>query len=446
MNTVSGKPSAIRPFWSVIGESLGLFALFAVVYLALGANIGTLAMLALSLGYLAWTYVSSAGAADGSPISTFKVALFGLAQLISGVLAVAQLSMLLFGVWVLSAYDLPAVSENGVIGFLTSRDSTTLVIPLFLAVLFVLALLSFTLLRPAGVGYFQFISDLFSNDRKRLFRLVALWIVLGMAFAGLVNVAGAALTTNLVLTEMAPGRDVTAFEQATMFPVIPYSLAAACLLLALYRPMLSAEFARAAGKPAEAPAWRGLFAGAGSLAVLVGLVDFMVVGVIATLTVVPAIPAVAALPDSIGQWETAQRAEGMTTGEIAEKLNSMGRWSAGDPDNGLASLLPDYKDAMNLSGMNVNGCTVDVTAGVADPLQIEGVDSSSSDLKYCARISCTHPAKGRSDPSTSLVSSHGSQNLYWMKMLYIDVMARGRAFAPGGFCTDTGELAESYQG
>jgi len=130
---------------------------------------------------------------------------------------------------------------------------------------------------------------------------------------------------------------------------------------------------------------------------------------------------------------------------LAAEPNRLGSWTPEAPDAGLATLVADPNAAFD------DSCTSRLAAGLADPAGDEGGTpppprDESADLKFCIAVACAPPVAWRAPPALALLSSHSSRARYWRKDMCLDVFAVGRAAAPGGYCTETGELADSYQG
>jgi hypothetical protein len=175
-------------------------------------------------------------------------------------------------------------------------------------------------------------------------------------------------------------------------------------------------------------------------------------GVVAALTSVAGIAPTFGTAEAVETWVEEQRAEGRTGAELAAILNEHGRWSADSPEAGLPVLFPDLMDTLPLDDSSGNGnCGITLAASVADPAAVRdadwlAVEQAESDLRYCIRTACPSPVAWDAPDPILLYSSHPSRNEHWLENIFIDVFATGRATAPGGYCTASGELADSYQG
>ncbi len=141
----------------------------------------------------------------------------------------------------------------------------------------------------------------------------------------------------------------------------------------------------------------------------------------------------------------AQREAGRSNVEIAAELNRIGSWTPDAPGAGLATLVEvPERTFVDSCRLRLAADVTDTTAhGAFDWLPAEQADS---DLKYCLAVTCTTALPWETPPALLLVSSHDSQAPNWSIRFSADVFADGVAYAPGGYCTADGRLAEEFQG
>lgn len=195
---------------------------------------------------------------------------------------------------------------------------------------------------------------------------------------------------------------------------------------------------------------------------------------------VPALEAGRAVGGDLEFWAIEMRVTGRGLEEMAAMVNENGFWRPEEPDRGLVELMPGLTESLAVSGLQP-GCGITVAAAVATPEdaarpipnrsgwqplieelgQKEAEESGTvgsreelfsgdsyerSPLRYCVKVTCPVPVVWDAPPAVSLYSSHPSDKLDWMMGIYFDLDADGVAKSPGGYCTVSGELADSYQG
>ncbi len=204
------------------------------------------------------------------------------------------------------------------------------------------------------------------------------------------------------------------------------------------------------------------------------------IGLLAAGGSVPATVAAKTVGDELGTWAIEMQEAGHGTDELVATVNASGFWRPEAPEGGLATLMSDLGGSFDQAGLRP-GCEVVVSAAAATPDDAarprpdiphrqlsspnpreadtpqNGMTASSpkeagdehdaaSPLRYCARVTCPVPVAWDAPPAIALYSSHPSTRPDWMLNVYFDVFAGGVATAPGGYCTETGELADTYQG
>jgi hypothetical protein len=207
------------------------------------------------------------------------------------------------------------------------------------------------------------------------------------------------------------------------------------------------------------------------------------VALVAATASVPAMLTGISTAGALDDWSAGQLAAGRPTAEIVAMVNEHGRWSTAEPDKGLPELLPGLGE--DLAEMDLRrDCRITVASAPADPEEIGTIEwpnmsdwtpaierySDESNrvgkaaeaenevvpeadepyeppaLRYCIRVACASPVAWNAPPSVFLYSSHPGSSPEWMWWMRIDLFAAGRAPEPGGYCTETGALAERYQG
>ena len=218
----------------------------------------------------------------------------------------------------------------------------------------------------------------------------------------------------------------------------------------------------------------------GAAGILSSMLWGLHVALLAAAASVPALEAGRAVGGELDKWAFEMQEAGRTTDEIVAMVNDNGFWQPEQPERGLVALMPGLGESFEESGLQ-QGCRVTVAAVPATPEDAarpppdisgwrplsmelgeqEGRESDMADidedevsvepyetspLRYCVKVACPVPVTWDAPPAISLYSSHPSEKSDWMYWIYFDLYVQGRAGAPGGYCTETGELADSYQG
>ena len=276
------------------------------------------------------------------------------------------------------------------------------------------------------------------------------------------SIAGSVLILRPFLTQLHIGEEPSVLEMAGTFPFLPLGLLVVAAMLAIYRRMAFACMSSGAilhaytGTDGESPIPE---TGTAALAVLcvwaVGIYAVLApvhLAQVAEKSLIVGIPATLGAEEAIEEWAGARRVEGMTGAEMAAILNEHGSWNPDSPEAGLPTLFPDLREIMPVGNeLGAVACSITVAAAATNPASVSDTDwllpdQAESDLKYCVRTACPSPVAWDAPDTVTLVTSHASQNEEWVVTLFIDVFARGRAPAPGGYCTADGRLADEFQG
>ncbi len=182
----------------------------------------------------------------------------------------------------------------------------------------------------------------------------------------------------------------------------------------------------------------------------------LLLGVTATTTVNVATEAVQSYK-RIDGWVKDQLSKGSTPDEIVEKIGE-GNWNSLSPEDGLAEIIPEFKDLMkNSDGEDLK---IKLSARALSPALIEALkdhlpklDSdkiSNRKIAYCLHFTSNFinsELYSIFGEKTWLFSSHASHKKYWWGNGRIsnDVLSN-EIRSSGGFCTKEGLLAQEYQG
>ncbi len=452
-----------RPGAVFLVETLALFAVLAAPYFILDYGWSFIANAVFMLGYILWPRLASwrkrktatepAVKPKGPPIRVFLLVLGFQCSVL--VIATGVTATIVVG-WMTWAYWIELVPGGAPLMVWAIPGILVLAPVLFLA-----------LARPRGKGTPA--NDFLAAVRsKGLAPFRESWLITAtffLAFFCLLLLSVSIPAFHQILRALKLGEELAVWELALVFPFIPLGLIAIAAMLSIHRMIghgrnspgaIVEAYAR---EPADslAPASRtGAFGGfavtCAWVATLYAILYPIHFGMVAALSSVVSIAPSFATQEAVETWVEEQRAEGRTGAELAAILNEHGSWSADSPEAGLPVLFPDLKDSLpveNTSGLG--SCGITLAAGVADPAAVSGVDwlepeQAGSDLRYCIRTACPSPVSWDAPDTIILQSSHSSQNKYWLQYLFIDVFANGRAPAPGGYCTATGDLADSFQG
>jgi len=328
--------------------------------------------------------------------------------------------------------------------------------------------------------------------------VLSLWIsgFIGLgASAILPIVIGPAILFYHFLDMVRWDRIPTIWDLFVADPVLPLGLLASAGILVSWRHILLWE-----GSPADEPPdgepGRGetnavgmpvriavaIVGIAAPLAALIVTIHFMVVLLTAAI---PALSAGAGTGRALAQWADGLKNSGRPDAKIVATINELGHWSPDAPGEGLARLLPDLVEDPD-DGIARWNCTVTVTAGTMEAAEREAqpwletldhwtylghdvtrrfdeeMDRSASEseqaeedndettpmppVRYCITATCPSPLAWQAPDAVAMYSSHPSASPHWLFNARADVLLEGREASAGGYCTETGELADSYQG
>ncbi len=334
-------------------------------------------------------------------------------------------------------------------------------------ILFLVPLLHLALARPLGKGGAA--NEFLAGVRSKGFvHFHAFWLsgaALGFAIICLFVFHLVVRAASFLTTVMNDSEVPSFWQLVTAFPLLPLGLVASAGFLALARVLSRSSLSGRA-------AYRAYISDAGDsptpakntnalagVAVLCGWgITLFVVLYPLHLASVMATSSIAGLEllsetlQAVERWTDEQRASGRTSLQMAQVLDEHGHWNADAPEIGLPELFPELKDALlREDGSGIGNCHVTVAAGAIPPTLAHDVDwregrQAQSDLRYCLRVACPSPAVWDAPAPVVLYSSQASQNEQWTRNLFFDVLAKGRAAAPGGNCTAVGELADRFQG
>ncbi len=440
----------------IVLETLILTAVMAASYYPLDNGWGMIVIALVVLGYFAWAVGSAIWRRRGGERSPFMVHLLVAAIQICAVFITAGVAAVVILFWVSGAYSTDIIA-----------DSTGAVVWLYagLALAAPALFLAIIVWRP-GRGGTPFADFRAAIHTKGLGPFRGSWLAasaftlaifcLFMVIAG--EVSGRLLLDNLYTIN--PGVPPSLWDVIRMLPYMPLALIAGAAMLAFFRASERENSTRAilqayageAGGAAAPGVGGGLAVACGMAITMYAILYPLHISMVAALSSVEGIYPAQQTAEAVETWVEEQRAEGRTGAELAAVLNEHGRWSADSPEAGLPVLFPDLKRALPLDDTSgLAGCSITLAAGVADPAAVRDADwleveQAASDLRYCVRTACPSPVKWDAPDSILLYSSHISQNEHWLGNLFIDVFATGRAIAPGGYCTASGELAGSFQG
>jgi hypothetical protein len=298
---------------------------------------------------------------------------------------------------------------------------------------------------------------------------------------------GMAITLDMLIEVMSPGRTASFLDLIEMFPFLPACMAVtAVTAVALGKLMGYGAFdavVRALreddAEPRPRDAWWPVLAtitltsSAGTIAVAMWA---LYVAIAAATASVFALQAGAEVGGTLKYWAIVEHEAGRPKDELAAMVNAKGYWSKAEPGEGLPELLPGMNEI--IAGFDLEReCRIQVAAAPAEPEDgniartslpyaelpdfpdsEDSDDSSRADgagaagfgeappLRFCVKVTCPVPVNWDAPPAISLYSSHATGSQNWIYQSYFDLYAEGVAASPGGYCTASGELAESFQG
>lgn len=442
--------------WALLETFIVFVVLAGPFFLGVSTDLLILGPLGLIAAYVIWALVAAYWRPSRDLPSKLRTGLFSLAQLASAWLAARGAASLFLGIWLQVAYR-PNVNDVGEYGhtvptrhsFLAPIDFALIVVSV---AIFLLAS-SFFLRRDGESGD----DCALRADRVRsLLPAAAATLLLGFAIASVDSVNASAGALSLLLQEANPYRDVGGWFVAGEFPAMPVAiLAAAVLLVAFRRAQPAALACLRETRPVAASRVPAVLAALGGIGISLGWLLYIVhIGVTAALGPANMIVGWKVVSGATTDWVAAQSEAGRSPDEIAADLRAHGNWTSAEPDAGLAAFLPGPGE--NLGELNLaSGCSITIDAGVVDSAALRDRDwirefetdiRPLTDVAYCIRMACPSPVVWHEHSVVVLDSSHPSRNRYWLKVFSLDLFGNGRTVEPGGYCTETGELAESFQG
>ena len=441
-----------RPWVMFLAEALILSAVMAAPYFLLENFWGMIVIALVVLGYIVWVVGSAVRRSRAGERPPFKAHLLVAGIQTCAAFITVGLGAAIILAWVSWAYSIDIIAETtGAIVWLI--PGVAVAAPaLFLAII---ASRPGRESRPTPDFRAAIHRKGFGPFRRSWLAASAFTLAI---FCLLVVIAGV-FAAQFLLDSFNTGEEPSMWDVVLTFPFLPLALIAGAAMLAIFRAGERENSTRAIVQAYAEEGGSAAPGTGGGLAVACGLAVTLYVilypfhlGLVAWLSPVAGITPTMDTAEAVETWVEEQRAEGRTGAELAAILDEHGRWSADSPEAGLPELFPDLKDTLPSEGTSeLASCSITLAAGVADPAAVRDVDwleveQAESDLRYCIRTSCPSPVKWEAPGSILLFSSHFSQNEHWVENIFIDVFATGRAIAPGGYCTASGELAESFQG
>ena len=435
-----------RPGTVFLVETLILSVVMAAPILLSGSAWGMAVTGLVILVYLIWTVERGKPDRKGSKKNPERVTLLNLAFMFSVPVIGLGLFATCVAVWaILSFRDLPYPVDGlymipAIPGFLL----LVLAPVLFLA-----------LARPRGTGTPA--DDFLAAVRDRgLAPFREVWLqaaALALALTCALTVAAGLMTMPLLLAAWNLGKTPPMWEVALVFPFLPLGLIATAAMLSIFRMIgspvrseleIMQAYAGEAGKtPAPTPR-TGVFGGFAvtccALTALYTTLYPLHLGIVLALSMVTGLEATVEAAETIEEWADVERDHGRTEAELAAILNQYGGWNPQAPEAGIPALFPELGEAMPVGNdMGAATCTMTIAAAVT-------AGQAAPDLTYCIRTACPSPVSWNAPDVVTLASSHASRNARWTEIYFFDLLAEGRALAPGGYCTASGELANSFQG
>ena len=441
----------------IVLETLILTAVMAASYYPLDNGWGMIVIAVVVLAYFVWAVGSAIWRRRGGERPPFMVHLLVAAIQICAVFITVGVGAVVILAWVSGAYSADIIAETtGAVVWLYT--GVALAAPaLFLAIV---------ASRP-GRGGSPAADFRAAIHRKGFGPFRGSWLTASAftlaSFCLFTVIAGEVMGRLLLdnLYTMNPGVPPSLWDVVRTFPFLPPALIAGAAMLAIFRAgerenttrAIVQAYAEEGGSVAPGAGVGGGLAVACGMAVTIYAILYPLhLGMVAALSSVAGIAPAQGTAEAVETWVVEQRAEGRTGAELAAILNEHGRWSAESPEAGLPELFPNLKERLSPEDFagNVN-CSITLAAGIADPAAVRDadwleVDQAESDLRYCVRTACPSPVTWDAPDSILLYSSHPSRNEHWLENIFIDVFVTGRATAPGGYCTASGELADSFQG
>jgi hypothetical protein len=298
---------------------------------------------------------------------------------------------------------------------------------------------------------------------------------------------GMAVSLDDLFKVMFPGREASFLDLIEIFPFLPAGMAAvAVMAVALGKIRDYSAFdavVRALreddAEPEPRDAWWPVLSTitlTSSAGIIAAAIWALHVAIVAATASMFAHLAGTEVGGTVRYWAIIEHATGRPKDELAAAVNAKGYWSKAEPGEGLPELLPNMNEI--IAGFDrQKECRIQVAAAPAEPEDgniarsassygepLDFPDSEESDdsdwadgagdagysdappLRFCVKVTCPIPVNWDTPPAIALYSSHATASQNWIYQSYFDLYAEGVAASPGGFCTATGELAESYQG
>lgn len=195
------------------------------------------------------------------------------------------------------------------------------------------------------------------------------------------------------------------------------------------------------------------------VALAIALYGCIHIAVVAATTSVPAFVSATVAGTEAFKWVVEQQENGVAPADIAAGLNDHGRPDLLRPEDGLAVLLPNFRDLLE-NRVPRRDCNIALHAAVADPAELIGMAwpedlNSHGDpeapreiigVKYCVKVTCPSIVVGDDRPMSAIFTSHPTTNPGWLYTLRFQLFYPDEELNAGGYCTKEGELAAEYQG
>ena len=452
-------PSPRKP--SLALALLEIAALFTVLaWLLFSGKSGILIVLVPSgvvAIYLIWAIVAAILQTSASLPSPLRIVVFSISQLVGGTIAVAGLARLLSGAWGYFSYRVPVIDPIDFdLAFPLNLSTAVMLAPVAVLAGLAVFFLAVPLLRRDHETVGQCFAGIGVRGVGALWPALVAWLLIGLAVNSLAAVVGtvAALPPALRVIDLFGG--VTGWRMAVEFPGFAGAVLASAVFIVAFRRMqpaalLSLRVPSRVTRP-------GILSGAavvGGIGAISGWHLYILhIGMIVALGASSMIVGWGDISRATDAWIDRQVAAGRNPGVIATDLRDYGRWSMSDPASGLPEIFPELGRDMNHLALRPD-CTVTIDAGVADNTALpadrwlEGyvaVYRPLPEVSYCIRLACPSPVVWHDHSIVIFHSSHPSRSGDWAYNLYMDYTGAGRATSPGGYCTETGDLADSYQG
>ena len=181
-----------------------------------------------------------------------------------------------------------------------------------------------------------------------------------------------------------------------------------------------------------------------------GAAELIRVGFVAAMSGVPAISLEFRARTAIDEWIGDSMVRGLSAESLVAQLNEKGHWASEEPEQGLPELISELGEQFAKFDDENLRCTMHVAAGTLSDEEKSATAQldeakKARPIKYCFTIVCRSLSVTEDDEVTWMVSSHSSKREGWSGSLTTTILF-DEIHAPGGFCTISGDLADSYQG